>query len=168
MNLPVGNLATLAVALSLVAIGCGGPSSGQGETTAAPPECASRGMRGTPVSLDELVRIMRANGVTLDINQRKCQGLEPTDPDATNFGPEAIEPDDEVKRREGLVFCDVGSKGGDRREVIVTKYPNDAETRLDALNVGCTIYPSDAASEDEQIDRLKRALEAVIRETPPQ
>lgn len=145
--------------------GCGGgQSSGQGETTNPSPEC---GTFGTPVSLNELVRIMRANGITLDVNQRRCDGREPTDPDATNAGPSALEVDETVDRREGSVLCDVGSKGADRTTVTVTKYPTDVESHLRALNVLCTIYPYDAASEAAQIARLKSALEALVREKAP-
>ena len=48
----------------------------------------------------------------------------------------------------------------------VVKYPTDEETKLDVLNVSCSVYPYDDASEAAQVARAKRALEALVRETP--
>jgi hypothetical protein len=49
------------------------------------------------------------------------------------------------------------------RVVEIVKYPTDTETQVGVLNVGCAVYPSDAASEQMQVNRLKKALEAVAR-----
>ncbi len=117
------------------------------------------------MTLDRLVEVFRANGITLDIDEPKCASRDSPDPDATNGGPSGVEQHQEVEREEGSVLCRIGFDTIDR-EVEVVKYPTDEETYLDVLNVGCAVYPYDAASEAAQVDRVKEALEARVRKTP--
>jgi hypothetical protein len=117
------------------------------------------------VTLTKLVEVFRANGVTLDINRRRCRGIGQTNPDATNMGPSGLDPSEEVERREGSVLCYVGPRSFGR-DVEVLKYRTDTETHVRSLNLQCSVYPSDAASEAMQVARLKRAFEALVRATP--
>jgi hypothetical protein len=126
------------------------------------------GSRGAPVTLAKLVKVARANGITLSIDRRGCKELEriQTSADATNAGPSGLERRPSVYLREGHVLCTVVRVPHARnREVVVVKYPTDTETQVGVLNVGCAVYPSDAASEQMQVNRLRKALEAVARMT---
>ena len=126
------------------------------------------GTRGAPVTLAKLVRVLRANGITLDIYRPGCErlGSDPHSPGATNAGPSGLKPGPGVHEREGHVICRVARVPHARnRDVEVVKYATDTETHVGVLNVGCSIYPSDAASERTQVNRLKKALEAVARTT---
>jgi len=100
--------------------------------------------RGAPVTLARLVRVARANGVTLDIDERGCKEPEriQTSADATNLGPPGLERRQSVYRREGEVLCTVvRAPHAHNREVEVVKYPTDTETQVGDLNVGCDVYP---------------------------
>jgi hypothetical protein len=126
------------------------------------------GSRGAPITLARLVRVARTNGVTLDIDERGCEQPEriQTSADATNLGPSGLKRRPRVYLREGDVFCTVVRVRHVRnRAVEVVKYPTDTETQVRVLNVDCAVYPSDAASEQMQVNRLKKALEAVARTT---
>ena len=121
------------------------------------------GSRGAPVTLARLVRVARANGITLDIDRGGCERHERV---ATNAGPSGLEPRPGVHEREGHVICRVARVPRARnREVEVMKYATDTETHVGVLNVGCSIYPSVVASERTQVNRLRKALEAVARMT---
>jgi hypothetical protein len=126
-------------------------------------ERARCGAQGSPVTLAELIRVFRANGVSLSMDDDTCRA-SPRErrnaalPDATNAGPSGL--DDAADAREGTVFCSVGDRSGGA-EVRVTKYETDTESSVDAFNVYCTIYPSSADREAAQIARLKRALRAL-------
>lgn len=124
------------------------------------------GERGAPVTLAKLVEVFRANGITLDINQRRCEHPDATDSDATNFGPSSIERDKQVARTEGDVLCDVGVMSDSvGRKIEVVKYDGDEETNLRVLNVQCSVYPYDAESETAQVGRVRDALEELVTET---
>jgi hypothetical protein len=131
-----------------------------GVSTAEFDACADR---GEPVSLRDLVRAARDHGISLEIDRNTCATPEAErvagfDSDATNAPGSA----DETRRaREGHVLCDVADSG--RGALEVTKYPTDSETYVDALNLHCSIYPSDAASEREQVQRVVRTMRALER-----
>jgi hypothetical protein len=158
------------LAAIVIAAGCSG-DTGEPPSPNTSPEIdllARCGSRGAPVTLAKLVRVARANGVTLDIDERGCKQLEriQTSADATNAGPSGLEQRPRVHRREGHVLCTVvRMPHASNREVDVVKYPTDTETQVQVLNVDCAVYPSDAASEQMQVNRLKKALEAIARLT---
>jgi hypothetical protein len=112
-----------------------------------------------PITLASLVRTFQDNGVSLEVNERSCR-LE-MKAEATNLGPTGLARDDEVAETEGDIFCGVGYKNVGMK-IRVVKYSGDEETYIDALNVNCSVYPFDVASEDRQVRRLKRAFEALI------
>jgi hypothetical protein len=147
--------------LSAFATGCG-----DGNQPLSSEALARCGSRGNPVTLAKTVEVFRANGITLYADERKCEApdLYSTNPDATNFGSSGLKRDQEIARKEGDVLCHVGTKDFGRI-VEITKYPTDEETYLDVLNVDCSVYPYNSASEAEQVGRVKRALEALVRET---
>jgi len=156
----------LGIVMCGIAVGCRTDEASSDSNEDHPSSDPVCGGRGKPVALEELVRIFRANGITLDVNQRKCEEHEPTEPDATNAGPRALVRNDAVWEKEGDVLCEVGSLG-DRRQIVATKHSTDDETNLRVLNILCTVYPSDQASEAAQVAQVKNALEAVVRNTPP-
>jgi hypothetical protein len=114
---------------------------------------------GTPITLVRLVRTFQDNGVSLEINERSCTRGRGSG--ATNLGPTGLRRDDKVAQIEGDVLCDVFDKSSGPK-IRVTKYKGDKETYVNALNVNCSIYPSDPASEDGQVSRLKGAFEALV------
>jgi hypothetical protein len=145
----------------------GGASANAGRLSAD--ELARCGSRGAPVTLARLVEVFRANGVTLDIDERTCASSpkkrsDAALPDATNGGPSGLSQAEELERREGFVLCNVGTKDLGR-QVDVVKYPTDSETYLRALNVDCAVYPHDAASEAKQVGQMKKAFDALLSET---
>lgn len=72
-----------------------------------------------------------------------------------------------AQSRDSRVFCRVaGVPRASNREVEVVKYPTDVETHVGVLNVGCAVYPYDAPSEAALIERVKKALEALVLKTP--
>ncbi len=161
------------VVVTAIAASCGGEtaeptSTSTSTSTSTDILLAQCGSRGAPVTLAKLVKVLRANGITLDIHRRGCQRPEsdPNHPDATNAGPSGLDPQPGVFRREGHVLCDVARvPHASNRDVKVVKYANDVETQVGVLNVGCALYPSDAASEARQVNRLKKALKALSRMT---
>jgi hypothetical protein len=117
------------------------------------------------VTLAQLVTVFRANGVTLDVDVRKCERPDSTRPDASNSGPSGLESSEEVDRREGYVLCDVGSRAT-TRQIEIERQPSGEVTELRYLNVACEVYPSSAAREREQILRVAEALRALEDEPP--
>ena len=146
----------LVLAASVAASGCGGDE--ESEADAAPQGCGSA---GAPVTVSELVTVFRENGISLEVNQRKCRTPASTRPDATNAGPSGLARRQEVDRKEGAVLCHVGPKLT-TESVEVVKYPTDEETHLTALNIQCSVYPYDAAREREQVARVETALRAMV------
>lgn len=146
---------------SMLTTGCGG---GVAEPPADPELIKACGRRGAPVTLSKLVEVFRANGVTLAINEREC-GTDLMVAEATNLGPSRLEKRDDAARREGDILCSVGFENVGR-EVRTIKYETDEETYVDVLNVNCSLYPFDAASENKQVERLRKALEALVLTTP--
>ncbi|MGH3126620.1 MAG: hypothetical protein ACRDPX_01745 [Gaiellaceae bacterium] len=112
-----------------------------------------------PISLASLVRVFREAGVSLEANERSCR-LEMR-AEATNLGRTGLTRDDKVAQIEGDVFCSVGFMNAGPK-ISVVKYRGDEETYIDALNVNCSIYPYDMATERAQVRRLRRAFEALI------
>jgi hypothetical protein len=130
-----------------------------------PAELARCGARGDPVTLAELVEVFRASGISLSISERPCRENDfGAGSDATNHGEPGLDGEEARKRdsREGSVLCGVGEQGaGEKVEVV--KYDSDYETHLSVLNVDCSVYPHSRPVYDEQVARVKRALEAVVR-----
>jgi hypothetical protein len=124
------------------------------------------GALGSPVTAAKLVEVFRANGVTLDVNQWKCEQSGFVDGEATNAGPKGFNSDNDVKRREGHVLCHTWFEYSRGPRVQIVKYPTDTETHFSVLNVDCAVYPSDAASERRQVRRVADALRAVLRAVP--
>lgn len=149
--------AILAVALIGLLVGCANEKADDDE----PPSAAPCIDQGKPVSVAELARVFQDNGISLEANARSCSFDGSAE--ATNLGLSGLERNEAVTRREGDVFCSVDGKGGP--EVHVVKYETDQETRIDALNVNCAIYPYDAASEERQVRQLKGAFEALVAST---
>jgi hypothetical protein len=119
------------------------------------------------VTAAKLVEVFRANGVTLDVNLRKCELSAFVAAEATNAGPSGLDSDDEVERREGIVLCHLWFEDSSGPRVEIVKYPTDTETHLSVLHVACSVYPSDPASEERQVRRrVAAALRALSRAVP--
>ena len=162
-------------AVGLFVSGCAGTESADTTiaTTAEGPsrlsvaQRAGCGSLGKPVSLTRLVRVFRANGITLSMKESTCRlplkkrasGLEIA---ATNAGPDGLSGTAAVDRREGFILCRVLPRSFERSPWVV-KYSTDQETNAGVLNVACRIYPSDAKRETMQIERLRKALAALVR-----
>lgn len=151
-----------AVAAVALVSGCGG--DGQERLT---PEARARcGARGAPATIDKIVDVLRANGITADLNERGCGDLAEGNPEVTNAGYDGLhQQSDEVRAIEGDVLCVVFPRSYGRT-VEITKYPDDWETIVGVLNVQCSLYPTEEASRQRQVRRLTRALEALVRATP--
>ena len=131
-------------------------------------ELARCGARGNPVTLAELVKVFRANRVTLDIDESACleTSSEPGGAgDATNAGPSGLETNEAIKRVEEHVLCTAYTSGSNR-QVVVNKFVNDVVTHVGALNVGCSVYPSDGTAEEAQVERVRKAFAALVRQSP--
>ena len=131
---------------------------------AALAKCASR---GSPITLGHLVRVFRSHGISLSIEEKTCLATakERSDagrPDATNGGPSGLQISKQVKRREGFVLCSLFRRGFGRT-VVVKKYATDQETGLSVLNIYCAVYPFSPATEKSQVERVRRALAALVR-----
>lgn len=151
----------LIMSICIVASGCAN------ETVLSADELRRCSAIGDPITLSRLVSVLRENGVTLDVAERSCalpvgERVSGFTPDATNLGPSEIDKREEVNGIEGDVFCDVYNRGS-AREVILQKHPGDQETSVSTLNVTCTVYPSDPSLETRQVERLRRAMSALLR-----
>lgn len=132
------------------------------------------GARGAPITLARLVRVFRANGITLSIDEPNCLASEKARKDAaltdaTNAGRTGLEisKNRKVERAEGSILCRVyRSTSITRRKVYVTKYSTDNETYVDTQNVDCAVYPYDQASEKPQVERVRRAMVALVAGLP--
>jgi len=145
-------LLVLATLIALTACGRLGPEE---EAACAIPETA-------PVSIKKLISVFRSHGISLDFNERSCRGSPGGySPTVTNAGRSGLESDDSVSREQGNILCLVGTFDGDA-VVSQVRYPTDRETHLDALNIQCSVYPYNEASESRQVVRVRRALEQVI------
>jgi hypothetical protein len=155
----------IAAVLVSVAVGCGDDSASRDSTNTTDGSLLAKcGDRGAPVTLAKLVSVLRSQGISLDVDREGCNAPEsdPHHPHATNAGPSGLSLEPGVARREGHVLCHVvRAPNAKNREVEVVKYPTDEETQVGVLNVGCAIYPTNAASEARQVNRLRDALEAL-------
>jgi hypothetical protein len=142
--------------MTLLCAGCGSQSAAPDTTTLAHDLC-DRASRSRPVSVDLLVTVFRQNGITLEITNR-CD----TSVDATNSGPSGLEPDVTVSEREGVVLCTLLTKDVGWR-LDVNRYEGDQETHFVSLNVVCTLYPSNEAQEHTQVERVRAAMNELIR-----
>jgi hypothetical protein len=61
-----------------------------------------------------------------------------------------------VSQREGTVLCRLAPSGTQPFESI--KFAGERETLVEALNVSCTVYPSERSRERAQVARLNRAM----------
>jgi hypothetical protein len=150
--------------VGMVTVGCGDKDPLRSPLT--PAEASRCGARGAPISLAVLVRAFRANGIALDLAADSCRstpqerrraGLA----DATNSGESGIDQSSDAAAREGGVLCGLQQSVG--RNVRVYKPSGQTETYLGVVNVGCSLYPSDQASEKRQVDRVAQALAAAAR-----
>ena len=154
----------LVAALAAVALvsGCGRG----GEERLTPEARARCGARGAPATIDKIVAVFRANGITADLNERGCEDLAKGPPEVTNAGYDGLhEQSDEARAVEGDVLCGVYPRSYGRT-VEIAKYPDDWETIVGVLNVQCRLYPTEEASRQRQVRRLTNALEALVRATP--
>lgn len=127
--------------------------------------------RGTPVSVGELIQILRRHGISLELDEDTCvmpagERGRGYDPDATNAGPTGLSQSDQVGREEGHVMCTVADTGVDH-ELVVNKFSTDTETSFAVHNVNCVLYPHSTAVEAEQVARMRRAMQAVRASVPP-
>jgi hypothetical protein len=160
-------------ALPLTAViwaGCGSvggtePVAGTGSVTEPIPAACLE--RGSPVSLDLLIRTFRENGVSLWAAPFKCANPRSTYADASSFGPTGLERDRTVSERQGDVLCRVAAYGSDA-SVGQVHHPEDKETYVSVLNVSCSVYPSEPSKADEQIARVRTAIEALVEKVESQ
>lgn len=110
----------------------------------------------------DLVDAFLPYGVSLEVNVRKCEDPDSSNPDATNLGPTGLRRDIDTAREEGDVFCDL-RPSGEWTEVRTVRHPTDYETYVDALNIVCAIYPWNEESRASQVARVERALEQLVR-----
>jgi hypothetical protein len=150
------------LAAGALAAGCGGGGAEPPAGLSVPAGCTSA---GRPVTLAQLVSVFRANGISLDVNVRKCGRPGSSRPDATNSGPTGLESREDVDRREGYVLCDVGPREA-TRELEVERDPSGEVIELRFLNVACEVYPSNEARALEQVGRVVDAMRALADEAP--
>ena len=147
----------LLAALVVPLTGCG---SG-GESAAHDTPCQR--LDRHPVTTSRLAEVFQSEGLSLVSNRRACEPPESYRPDATNAGPLGLKRDPEVWRTEGSVSCYLGS-GTDPSEgkhVRREHFEGEQETWLYALNVSCSVRPSDEGRAEEQIARVEAALHVV-------
>jgi hypothetical protein len=108
------------------------------------------------------------HGISLTVDRYACASPESddTNADATNGGPTGVELPEERNRSQGHVLCTLARVRDGPRVVDVVKYPTDEETHVSVLNVECSVYPYDAVREAKQVERVKRAMQALERTTP--
>jgi hypothetical protein len=143
---------------------------GQAEPRPSASELDRCGSRGKPVSLEELIRIFRRHGISLELDEDTCvmpvkERGRAYDPDATNAGPSGLSQPDQIEREQGHVMCTVADSGVDH-ELVVNKYSTDTETSFVVHNVDCVLYPYSTAVEAEQVARVKKAMKAVSASVP--
>jgi hypothetical protein len=118
------------------------------------------GSRGSPVTVDDTVEILRDNGFhAIRLDQEKCENPASNSPDATNRSPRAQE-------SEGVVSCWVGTQEdryaelelGEERNPAITVRKVRGLTTMTVLNVRCTIDPSEEKAAS-QVANLRAALE---------
>ena len=132
------------------------------------------GARGAPITLARLVRVFRANRITLSIDEPDCSATEKARKDgalndATNAGRSGLEisKNKHVERAEGSILCTVyRSTSITSRKVYVTKYSTDYESHVGTLNVDCAVYPYNQSSERAQVEHVRRAMVALVTGLP--
>ena len=112
------------------------------------------------MTLEQLVSVFRENGISLESNALACEVYMV--PNATNMGPDGVSSKPSVVQTEGRILC-LFKKESEGPTVYSKRNPEDTETRLAALNVRCTVYPSDAARERSQVARVDRALRQLVQ-----
>jgi len=139
------------------------PGGRKEEPRLSPPELAHCASRGEPVSVQELVDILRSHGLSLTVDEHTCtvpmnERVGGFDSDATNGGPRGENQPEHIEREEGYVLCTVDDSGVDH-QLIVNKYSTDTETSFIVHNVDCVHYPHSTAVEAEQVARMKKAMQ---------
>jgi hypothetical protein len=112
-----------------------------------------------PVKPKELISVFRKHGVSL---AREGCSSRPSIAQASNMTTHYLSQEEAITKREGDVICHLepGLIGPSVRRI---RYEGEQETRLDALNVACAVYPSDDAHAEQQITRVLRALAELVR-----
>ncbi len=155
-----------AVALMVTATACGRGGSSSQPVRLTPAQLTQCARRGKPLTLARLVRVFRANGISLTITESTCFASEKERRagalvDATNGGPAGVDISTSVMREQGHVLCRVFLNAAATNRVYVSKYSTDVETHVETLNVDCVVYPFEA-SEKRQVMRLRRATVALV------
>jgi len=147
----------VAASLVIAWIGWAGAAAESGRNVAGA-RCGKGPMR--PVTVRELVRVFRSNGVSLHV-ESGCMS-RPILAQARNVSSGSPERDRAVERREGDVLCMIepSSVGN---VVTRARYPGDAQTYFHSLNVLCAVFPSSDAHAAEQIGRVERAMDELLR-----
>jgi hypothetical protein len=162
-------LTTLAVVLAAAAALVSGCQSAS-EVAAPTPPNPCPGGAVSPIQIDDLIRVFRQHGLTM-FNDPACASST-SERQASNepiYGPGAQTGDhDAITASQGSVYC-LLDKTAVRPLLPVTenKYPTDQETSFDAGNVTCLIYPESDETENEQLERLRAAMNALAREVAP-
>ncbi len=157
----------IALALAFTARGCDGGDGATGVVHLTPAQRATCALRGKPITLGRMVRVFRAHGISLSIDEPNCfktekQRADAALTDASNFGPTGLIASKPIRREQGDILCRVAlNASAKHRHVVVTKYPTDTETYVSVWNVDCAVYPSDQASEKRQVERVRRAMVAL-------
>jgi hypothetical protein len=99
---------------------CGKPAPEKGLSSAELSRCGSR---GAPVTVQKLVEVFRANGISLEIEEETCG--KPEGKQVAGFDSDATNSDDR-ELEEGYILCDV-EDAGFAEGVAVTKYDTDTE-----------------------------------------
>ncbi len=136
------------------------------EVRDVPPHLACAGGATSPVQVEEVIRVFRIHDLEM-FDDPECSYTE-SERQASNapfFGPNPRRGDayDDVARAQGDIHCGLfAASSNPLRPVKEIKYEGDKETRFLFGNVSCTIYP-DSASEQEQVDRLRKAVSDLAR-----
>lgn len=140
-----------------VASGCGTGNEPEGSSEVC-------GRQGHPVTVERLVEAFERNGLSVEVNQGSCERPGGARPDATNFGATGLTRDPEISDEEGDILCYLGSATDPREGSKVRRehFDGEEETTLYVLNVGCSVYPSDATSAEQQIGRVARVLTYLV------
>ncbi len=139
-----------------------------------PPGRECGGADTTPVTLERLLQVFRAKGITM-FNDPICQ-LPVDEWAASNvplYGPDAADLDesmapeddarDHIVDEQGAVYCDARAETHPLTEegVHEVRYEGDYETHFSVANVTCSIYPEEG-KEAKQLLRLRQAMADLV------
>jgi hypothetical protein len=117
----------------------------------------------SPVVMSELVSTFRANRVSLQ-DEHSCSS-PPSLGQASNTAAGVGSSQKRITAEQGDVVCTIepDSVGARVRRV---HYSGDEQTWVDALNVECAVFPSDASMANTEIEAVERSLRALVRLHP--